>query len=60
MERVLCSKCGRDEVVVYDKPETAICRDCCEDHEYEYDRGDRKHYCKNCGAEPPPDFYYDD
>ena len=56
---VVCSKCGRDEVIVYDSPETAVCPECCDDHDYIYDRGDRKHYCKNCGAEPPYDWYYE-
>jgi hypothetical protein len=50
-------------VIVYMTVETAICPACCEDHEYEYDRGDRAHYCEHCGQEPPADWYdglYDD
>lgn len=59
-DRVLCSKCGADEVIVYAAAETAICPNCCEDHEYEYESYDRAHYCQHCGQEPPPDYYYSD
>jgi hypothetical protein len=55
-ERVLCSKCGADEVICYLAPETAICPNCCEDHEYEYERFDRGHFCQHCGAVAPPDW----
>lgn len=57
-DRVLCSKCGADEVLQYTTAETAVCPNCCEDHEYEYERGDRTHYCQHCGQEPSPDWYY--
>lgn len=62
-DRVACSKCAADEVIAYTTPEAAICPACCSDHEYEYDRGDRAHYCEHCGQEPPDDWYdglYDD
>lgn len=36
----------------------AVCPEHCEDHDYEYDPGDRKHWCKNCGAEPSDDWFY--
>lgn len=59
-DRVLCSKCGADEVICYATAETALCPNCCEDHEYEYERFERGHYCQHCGAEAPPDWYYSD
>jgi hypothetical protein len=59
-DRVLCSKCGADDVLAYHTVETAICPNCCEDHEYEYERGERRHYCQHCSAEPPDDWYYCD
>lgn len=37
-----------------------ICEKHCEDHEFEYVRGERRHECKHCGAEPPDDWYYCD
>jgi len=60
-DRVHCHVCG-ELVLIYDgqHPEEAVCPEHCPDHEYEYERGDRKHYCKTCGQEPPPDFYRDD
>ena len=57
IDRVLCSKCGADEVICYMEPETAVCPNCCEDHEYEYDRYDRTHSCQHCGDLAPPDWY---
>lgn len=49
--RVLCSKCGADEVICYLTAETAICPRCCEDHEYEYERSERGSFCRHCGEE---------
>jgi len=47
-----CRVCGKecnyapaDPVGPDDKP---ICEDCCEEHEYEYDKVDRASYCKHC------------
>lgn len=59
-DRVLCSKCGADEVLCYMTAETAVCPNCCEDHEYEYERGERTYWCQHCGSEPPDDWYYSD
>lgn len=39
-----CHKCGKQCCIVGDAP--AICEDCCEDHEYEYDRDERGWFCK--------------
>jgi hypothetical protein len=60
MDRVLCSKCEADDVICYTTEETAVCPNCCEDHEYEYERYDRGHFCQHCGAEAPPDWYSSD
>lgn len=57
-DRVLCSKCGADEVLCYMEAATAVCPNCCEDHEYEYEPGERTHWCRHCGQEPPADWYY--
>lgn len=68
VNRVLCSKCGKDEVAVYMTPETALCQDCCatalhedgeEGHQYEYERGEG-HMCRYCGARPPSDWFGDE
>jgi hypothetical protein len=32
--------------------------DCETDgHDYEYEPGERAHFCRHCGAQPPPDWY---
>lgn len=50
-DRVLCSKCGADEVICYEAEDTAVCPKCCEDHEYEYERYERGNFCIHCGEE---------
>lgn len=59
-DKVLCSKCGKDEVLSYHDAASALCPECCDDHDYEYDRCDRVYYCTHCGQEPPDDWYYSD
>lgn len=54
-DRVLCAKCGADEVLSYHEASTAVCPSCCPDHDYIIDRYER--YCANCGQEPPEDYY---
>lgn len=39
-----------------DHPERAICPECCEDHDYEYDPGRQGHFCKFCDAARPYDW----
>ena len=52
-----CKVCGKDCLVAPDPPERAICPECCEDHEYEYEPGERSHFCKHCGVQAPDSFY---
>lgn len=35
----------------------AICHDCCEDHDYEYDRDRRGRFCKHCDHQQPAEEY---
>jgi len=51
--KVICSKCGSEDVYVYSDIKTAICPECFEEHDFL--DGD----CMHCG-EPPPDDYYDE
>lgn len=44
-----CAKCGCEVDQYYDDPTKDICEDCCDDHQYEYDKWERAHLCKNCG-----------
>lgn len=55
-----CRKCGKQCDSAPYPPARAICEDCCPDHDYRYEREERKHRCVNCGREPDPDFYYDE
>lgn len=52
-----CRVCGKETLVAPEPPERAICPECCEDHEYEYEPGERGHYCKHCFKQAPDDFY---
>lgn len=52
-----CHVCGKQCDSAPPLPERAVCPDHCPDHEYVYERGDRTHYCKNCGQQPPDDYY---
>lgn len=54
---VLCSVCGSNEVICYRDPNEAVCPDHCPDHEWEYERGERRWECKTCGVPAPPEFY---
>lgn len=38
----------------------AFCEEHCPDHQYEYDPGERKSLCIDCGAERPDDWSFDD
>jgi hypothetical protein len=53
-----CGVCGGDAII--EPPDgPAICPNCCEDHDYVYERGEG-HRCAHCFAEPPCDWYEDD
>lgn len=51
-----CHKCGKDTLVApVDGP--AVCPECCEDHDYKYERGERGHFCIHCFAKAPDDWF---
>lgn len=52
-----CRVCGAETDIAPDLPDHAICPKCCEDHEYEYIPGERRHVCKHCGQDRPPDWF---
>lgn len=51
-----CHVCGKECDIAPQPPERAICEECCEDHEYEYDRGERWKFCAHCGKPIPEDW----
>lgn len=59
-EFVLANPIHWDERLQLEYSLPGTCPTHCPDHEYTYDRGDGKHYCVNCGDEPPADWYYAD
>lgn len=52
-----CRVCGVQCDVAPDPPERAVCPAHCEDHDYEYVQGERRHCCKHCGQDRPKDWY---
>ena len=46
-----CRICGTECPVAPEPPGQAICEDCCEDHNYQYDSGRRGKYCVHCDHE---------
>jgi hypothetical protein len=52
-----CRVCGQ-ECPISPGPGQAICEKHCEDHDYEYVRGEG-HHCKHCFAERPWDWGLD-
>lgn len=50
-----CTECGA-ECPISDPVEGAICEEHCGDHNYEYDRGERKWSCVHCDKERPYDW----
>lgn len=49
-----CHNCGVLCDIYPDPPDKAVCPECCEDHEYEYDKWRRGKFCGHCDAEQPP------
>jgi len=47
---VKCHRCGSSEVIAYASEATAICPNCCDDHNFMYDRHERWWSCDNCGV----------
>lgn len=54
-----CCVCGIPTDTAPRPPDKTVCPDHCEDHEYKYVREERRHECKYCGQEAPPDWYAD-
>lgn len=52
-----CRSCGKECASA--GPDGAICEDCCEDHDYRYERELRGHFCFHCGK-PAPEDWFDD
>lgn len=52
-----CGKCGAETTIAPDPPAKAVCENCCEDHDYRYERGERAHLCVHCGKPAPEDWY---
>lgn len=52
-----CRVCGVKCDIAPNPPARAVCPAHCDDHNYEYVRDERRHMCKNCGQEPPLDWY---
>lgn len=51
-----CRVCGVQCPSAPDPPARAVCEEHCEDHEYEYEREMRGHFCKHCGKPRPEDW----
>jgi ribosomal protein L40E len=51
-----CRECGVETASAPDPPALAICEDCCEDHDCQYERELRKKVCIYCGADEPQDW----
>jgi hypothetical protein len=51
-----CFVCGAECDIAPDPPLRAICRGCCDDHNYVYIAGERRHECEYCGAPRPDDW----
>jgi hypothetical protein len=51
-----CKVCGIECPIAPDLPDRAVCEEHCEDHDYEYIRGERRHACKHCDKERPYDW----
>jgi hypothetical protein len=51
-----CRVCGVQCDTAPDPPDRAVCPEHCEDHEYEYVRSERGHFCKHCNQPRPEDW----
>lgn len=52
-----CRVCGKQCALA--GPDGAICEEHCPDHDYQYIRGERGHFCQHCGKAAPNDWYFD-
>ena len=53
-----CHVCGVECPIAPQLPAKPVCAEHCEDHQYEYVRGEG-HRCVSCFAEPPADSFED-
>lgn len=51
-----CRVCGKECDVAPDPPDRAVCPEHCEDHEYRYEKGERRDSCTHCGQDRPEDW----
>lgn len=51
-----CRECGVECDSAPDPPARTICPDCCEDHDYVYERELRGKFCVHCGNPQPFDW----
>lgn len=51
-----CRVCGEPTVIAPADGSPGVCEDCCEDHDYRYERGEG-HRCTHCFGAPPEDHF---
>ena len=51
-----CGVCGKETDIAPDPPAKAVCPEHCEDHDYIYVPGERRHVCAHCGQERQQDW----
>jgi len=52
-----CHKCGKVLDVGHWDGSADVCEDCCDDHNYKYDRDERGHFCVHCFRKAPDDWH---
>lgn len=52
----VCRECGIEVDSWPDPPALPICPDCCDDHDYVYERELRGKFCIHCGNKEPEDW----
>jgi NMD protein affecting ribosome stability and mRNA decay len=52
-----CRVCGKQCDSAPLPPVRAVCEDCCDDHDYQYERELRGHFCVHCGKPAPLDWF---
>lgn len=52
-----CAKCRKELGGGPVDGSPAWCEDCCPDHDFEYDRDRRGHFCKHCDMQAPYEWY---
>jgi hypothetical protein len=54
-----CHECGKTCDTAPQLPAMPVCPEHCEDHDYEYVRGERGHFCRHCNQPRPEDWSND-